>query len=64
MSVAFGNLFDGTAYIVRDGKRIVVDIAAPMYRCEQCNLVHSSASCSLPAINLSSKYYFLSVDQE
>jgi len=64
VSVAFGNPFDGTACIVRDGRRIVVDIVAPTYRCERCNLVHSSAGCSLPAINLSSKYYFLSVDQE
>jgi len=56
--VAFGNPFDATACIVRDGHRIVVHIARPVYRCERCHLVHAEAGCPLPAFNLPTAFYF------
>ena len=59
INVAFGNPFDGTACIVYDGRRIVVDVAPPPYRCDNCNLCHSSAGCPLPALKMAHSYYFV-----
>jgi len=59
INVAFSNPFDGTACIVYNGRRIVVDVAPPTYRCDDCNLCHSSAGCSLPALKIAHSYYFV-----
>jgi len=59
VTIAFGNPFDGTACIVRDGRRIVVDIALPTYRCDDCGLVHANPGCSLPAFHMAHSYYFM-----
>jgi len=55
--VVFDNLFDGTACIVYDGQCIVVDVPTPTYRCDDCNLCHSSAGCPLPALKMAHSYY-------
>jgi len=59
VTVAFGNPFDATACIVRNGRRTIVDIAKPVYRCEKCHLVHTAAGCLLPAFILPTALYFL-----
>jgi len=59
INVAFGNPFDGTACIIYDGRRIVVDVAPPTLRCNDCNLCHSSAGCPLPALKMAHSYYFV-----
>jgi len=60
--VAFGNPFDGTACIIRDGRYITIDVAASTYACEDCGLVHSEADCPLPTFRLVGVFYFLPKD--
>ena len=59
VTVAFGNPFDGTACIIRDGHRIIVDVAKAVYRCDACGLVHSSSLCPLPDFKMLHKAYFM-----
>ena len=59
VTVAFDNPFDATACIVRDGRRIGVDIAKQVYRCEKCHMVHAESGCPLPAFNMPIAFYFL-----
>ena len=56
--VAFGNPFDGMGCIVWDSRQIVVDMALPIYRYDDCGLVHLNTGCSLPAFKMAHSYYF------
>jgi len=60
--VAYGNPFDGTACIIRDGRYITVDVASPTYRCDDCGLVHATAACPLPAFRMDGVLYFVAKD--
>jgi len=52
--VACSNPFDGTAIIIKDGRYITVDVARPVYRCDECLRL-----CPLPPIIIPNKYFFL-----
>jgi len=57
--VTFGNLFDGTACIIRDGCHIWVDAPKPVYRCDQCGIVHNDKHYPLPLVVMRGWFLFL-----
>jgi len=62
VTVAYGNSFDNTACIVRDGRYIMVDVVRTVQKCERCSLVHSGSACLLPAFNIAPKPHSLAKD--
>ena len=61
VTVAFGNPFDSTACIVRDGRYIMVDITRPIYQCDKCSMAHPSHNCPLPPFKMASVHYYIVV---
>jgi len=57
--IAYGDPFDDTAVIIRDGRHIVVDIARPVRKCDKCGRVHKTVTCPLPNFRVNNLYFYV-----